>query len=391
MAHYNTILHELLKLIPRHHFDNRVRELQGDRYVKKFSTWNQLTVLLYAQAGGKTSLRDIQNALASQVNHLYHLGLPDHIAKSTLADANENRDYRIYEDLFNRLKERCQAMAPRHKFKFPNPMFILDSTVVDLSVRALPWARHSKRRGALRMHFGVDAAGEIPVFLNVTTSKTGDLPGVRNDWPIIPDSINCFDRGYVDTKWFRRIHDGGAFFVTRHKEPLVYLDAGQHEVPENSGVTRDRIVEFSLPSSHKKFPYKLRLISYKAPVRAHGGRIFRFLTNNFELDAQTIADIYKARWEIEAFFKFIKQNLRIKSFLGTSRNAVLSQIWVAMCYYLLLSYIKFQSKYAHSLFYLHRIVKETLLDRLTLIDLLGLNQRRIIRVRDPDPQLTLAL
>ncbi|MBI5882350.1 MAG: DUF4372 domain-containing protein [Elusimicrobia bacterium] len=137
-------------------------ELEADRYVKKFSTWNQLVVLLYAQASGKTSLRDIQNGMASQANHLYHLGLPSAIPKSTLSDANRSRDYRIYEDLFHRLRARCRQLAPRHKFKFKNPVFILDSTFVDLCVRALPWAKHSRRRGAIKMHFGMDADRDIP-------------------------------------------------------------------------------------------------------------------------------------------------------------------------------------------------------------------------------------
>lgn len=385
MAHYNTILHELLKLIPRHHFDNRVRQLQSDRYVKKFDTWNQFTVLLYAQASGKTSLRDIQNALTSQTNHLYHLGLPQHIAKSTLADANKNRDYRVYEDLFHRLKERCQKMAPQHKFKFKNPVHTLDSTVIELCLRAIPWARHTRTHGALKLHYGLDHAGHIPNIIAITTARKADITVARKHWPIIPDSINCFDRGYLDFSWFRRIHDEGAFFVTRPRKRMEYRVTGQHEKPANTGVTADRTIELIYPTSREHYPHPLRLVSYFDKT---SGRLFRFLTNNFELPADVIADIYKARWEIEAFFKFIKQNLKIKSFLGTSKNAILSQLWIAMCYYLLLAYIKFQTKYGHSLFYLHRIVKETLLDRLSLIDLMGLTHRRVARVRDPDPQLS---
>lgn len=389
MAHYNTILHQLLSLIPRHHFDVRVHELGADRYVKKLSTWNQLTVLLYAQASGKTSLRDIQNALASQVNHLYHLGLPSHIAKSTLADANASRDYRLYEDLFYRLKERCQAMAPRHRFKFKNPVFTLDSTFIDLCLRAIPWAKYSRKRGALKLHYGLDHSGHIPSFIAITTRRRADITVARKHWPIIPDSINCFDRGYMDFRWFRRIHDGGAYFVTWARGDLYYRIAGQQEKPENSNVTADRTIALLTEEATQAIPFPLRLISYRDPGNPTGRR-FRFLTNNFELDAQTIADIYKARWEIEAFFKWIKQNLKIKSFLGTSKNAVLSQIWTAMCYYLLLAYIKFQSRYAHSLFYLHRIIRETILDRLSLIDLIGLTTRRLPRIRDPEPQLAFA-
>lgn len=387
MAHYNTILHQLLSLVPRHHFDTRVRELQGDRYVKKFSTWHQLAVLLYAQASGKTSLRDIQNALDSQANHLYHLGLPPHIARSTLADANASRDYRIYEDLFHRLQQRCRVMAPRHGFKFKNPMFTLDSTLIELCLRAIPWARYTRKRGALKLHYGLDHSGNIPNFLTITTGRRADITIARKHWPIIPDSINCFDRGYLDFEWFRRINDAGAFFVTRARKGFRYRVAGQQEKPANTGVTCDRTIELLSWLSGEVYPYPLRLVSYTDDPSK---RRFRFLTNNFELPADVIADIYKARWQIEAFFKWVKQNLKIKSFLGTSKNAVLTQIWVAMCYYLLLAYIKFQSKYAHSLFYLHRIIRETILDRLSLIDLLGLTERRLPRIRDPEPQLTFA-
>jgi hypothetical protein len=388
VAHYNTILHQLLCLIPRHHFDARVRQSLGDRYVKKFSTWNQLTVLLYAQASGKASLRDLENGLDSQTNHLYHLGLPQHIARSTVADANTKRDYRVYEDLFYRLLERCQAIAPKHGFSFKNPLFSLDSTVIDLCLRAIPWARHTRTRGALRLHYGLDHSGNIPNFLAITTRRSHELTIAKKHWPIIPDSINCFDRGYVDTDWFRRIHDGGAFFVTRLKKNLTYLVAGQQEIPgkksKGSRVTCDRIIEFTVPRSRKSYPYQLRLVTYfDAPSK----RWFRFLTNNFELDAQSIADIYRARWQIEAFFRWIKQNLKIKAFLGTSKNAVMSQIWVAMCYYLMLAFIKFQARYAYSLFYLHRIIRETLLDRFSLIDVLRLRESRLSKIRDPEPQL----
>ena len=384
MAHYNTILHELLSLIPRHQFENRVRQLQGDRYVKKFSTWNQLTVLLYSQASGKSSLRDIQNALSSQVNHLYHLGLPDSIARSTLSDANANRDYRIYEDLFHRLLERCQKMAPRHRFNFPNPLITLDSTVVELSVKAFPWARFAKANGGLKLHYGLDHSGNIPNFIVATSRHVADIRAAKSVFPINPDSIYCFDRAYIDGTWFARIHDEKAFFVTRAKKDLRYAVILDRSLPNDRRVMSDREIELANVHGKDGKPCRLRLIDYLDP---ESGKRFRFLTNNLSLSATTIADIYKARWQIEAFFKWIKQNLRIKSFFGTSKNAVLTQIWIAMCYYLLLAYVKFQSRYAHSLFYLHRIVRETLLERLSLIDLIGLTERRLNRIRDPEPQL----
>jgi hypothetical protein len=387
VAHYNTVLHQLLSLIPRHHFDSRVRLLKGDHYVKKFSTWNQLTVLLYAFAGGKTSLRDIENSLSSQASHLYHLGLPDSIPRSTLADANAKRDYRIFEDLFYRLEERCHAMAPKHKFAFKNPLISIDSTVIELSVSLFPWTRFARMRGGLKLHYGYDHSGDFPTFLAVKTPKSADNKTARRLFPIIPDSINCFDRGYMDLRWYRRIHDEKAFFVTRAKKHQVGRIVERRPVARGQSVLFDHVIELVGQRSPQKFPYPLRFVGYRDPET---GRAFRFMTNNLELSAQTIADIYKARWQIEAFFKWIKQNLKIKTFLGTSRNAVLTQIWIAMCYYLLLAYIKFQSRYANSLFYLHRVIRATILEKFSLVDLLRLRERRLGRIRGPDPQLALA-
>ena len=384
MAHYNTILHQLLSLIPRHQFDSRVRQLQGDRYTKKFRTWHQLTVLLYSQAGGKTSLRDIQQGLMSQAKHFHHLGLPDSIARSTISDANCKRDYRIYEDLFHRLLERCQQMAPRHRFHFRNPLVSIDSTVIELSVESFPWTRYAKTRGAIKLHYGLDHSGNLPNFMVATTRRVGDISLAKTHFPIIPDSIYCVDRGYLDGAWFCHIHDEKAFFVTRTRSNIKCSLVSDRPLPEDQRVLSDQHIEAM--GFYATTGQPLRLVTY---VDRDSGKVFRFLTNNLTLPAVTIAEIYKARWQIETFFKWIKQNLRIKAFLGTSKNAVLTQIWVAMCYYLLLAYIKFQSRYANSLFYLHRLIRGSILDRLSLIDLLSLSERTLARIRDPeiDPQL----
>jgi len=383
LAHYNTILHQLLQLVPRHHFESRVRQLKGDHYVKRFKTWHQLTVLLYAFASGKNSLRDIENGLNSQLKHLYHLGLPDSIPKSTLADANSKRDYRIYEDLFYRLEERCRRISPKHKFAFKNPLISIDSTVIELSVSLFPWTRFARQRGGLKLHYGYDHSGDFPNFLSVKTPKSADNKTAIELFPVIPDSINCFDRGYMDMSWYRRIHDEKAYFVTRARRQQRGRIIERRPVTPGGNVLFDHIVE-PLPASARRFPYPLRFVGYWDP---QAKREFRFLTNHLYLPAQTVADIYKARWQIEAFFKWIKQNLKIKTFLGTSKNAVLTQVWIAMCYYLLLSYIRFQSRYAQSLFYLHRVIRATILERISLIDLLKLTTNRLARIRDPEPQL----
>jgi hypothetical protein len=388
LAHYNTVLHQLVSLLPGHQFDKFVEDLDGDHYVKTFSTRNQLTTLLYAQASGKQSLRDIENGLLAQGSRLYHLGLPPKVAKSTLSDANTNRDCRIYERLFYTLLGRCRDLTPKHRFRFKNPLHSLDATVIDLCLATFPWAKFRARKGAIKLHYEFDHSGELPVFLSVTDGKKHEISVAKSDLTIIPDSIYCFDMGYIDYAWFRRISDEKAFFVTRTKNNMVLRFVGQQEPPKNSGVIFDEVVEMGGFYARQDYPGKLRHIGF---YDAATDRYLEFTTNNFALSAATIAQIYKARWQIEIFFKWIKQNLRIKSFLGTSKNAVMTQIWIAMCYYLLLAYVKYQARYKQSLFYLHRIVRETLLERASLFDLLSLNDSRLARLKCQDPQLCLQL
>lgn len=386
MGHFNTIMSQLLVHIPRHDFQTLVSQWGGDRYVKKFTTWNQFTTLLYAQAGDKRSLRDIEQGLTAQSGKLYHLGFESAVRRSTLSEANATRNWAIFQGLFEKLLVRCQSLSPKHRFKFKNPLFLWDATVIDVCLSLFPWAKFRTTKGALKLHCQLDDAGHIPSFAVVTDGKCHDLRAAKTFFELVPDSIYCMDKGYYDFELFRRIHDTGAFFVTRAKNNLVYTVTGQQELPKNKAVLADHSIELSGFYSHQDFPSPLRLIRF---YDADNDRTFEFLTNNFRLAASTIAAIYKARWQIEAFFKFIKQNLKVKTFLGTSKNAVLTQLWVAMCYFLLLAYIKFQTKYRFSLYYLHRMIRETLLERLSLIDLLGLNEAKLPKIRDKD-QLCLA-
>lgn len=386
MAYSTTILNQLLDYIPRYEFDKIVSTVDSNHYVKTFKTWNQFTVLLYAQAAAKDSLRDIQNGLAVQSGRLYHLGLPETIAKSTLADANKKRDYHVYEELFDALLKRCRSVTPKHKFKFKNPLYSFDSTTIDLCLESFPWAKYKSTKGAMKLHYQLDYNGNIPCFMVASDGKTGDISIAKSFFTIIPDSIYCEDRGYVDFEWFRHINDSKAFFVTRAKSNMVYDITGQQEVDEKKGVLLDATIKLTGVYTKQDYPDLLRLVRY---YDKETGRVFEFITNNFKFAATTIAAIYKARWQIEAFFKWIKQNLKIKSFLGTSKNAVMTQVWVAMCYYLLLAYIKYQTKYALPLSYLHRLIQETLLADLGLIDLLNLNEKRLQRYKRncQDPQL----
>ncbi|MDP3793135.1 MAG: IS4 family transposase, partial [Candidatus Uhrbacteria bacterium] len=255
-------MHQLVSLLPGHQFDKFVEDLDGDRYVKTFSTRSQLTTLLYAQAGGKQSLRDIQNGLLAQGSRLYHLGLPAKVAKSTLADANTNRDCRIYEQLFYTLLARCRDLTPKHRFRFKNPLYSLDATVIDLCLASFPWAKFRARKGALKLHYQFDHSGELPVFLSITNGKKHEISVAKSDLAIMPDSIFCFDMAYIDYAWFRRISDEKAFFVTRVKNNMVLRFVGQHKPPIKSGVIFDDVVEMGGFYARKDYPGKLRHIGF---------------------------------------------------------------------------------------------------------------------------------
>ena len=382
MAYSTTIMNELMHLIPRHRFETVVKNLSGDRYVKRFDCWDQLTVLLNAQASGKNSLRDIEQAFKVQSDRLYHLGLPP-VKRSTLADANKNRPSEIFEGLFYQILERCKDITPKHKFRFKNPLYTIDASTIELCLAAFPWAKFRTAKGALKLHCQLDHSGNIPSFLVVTDGKQHEIKATRKNFDLLPDSIYCLDRGYTDFSFFREILEAKSTFVTRAKDNMGYQVTGQHTTDNKKSVLSDEIIELSGFYSNRDYPDKLRLVRY---YDKETDRIFDFLTNNFALSALTIAQIYKARWQIEAFVKWIKQNLKIKTFLGTSKNAVMTQIWVAMIYYLLLTYIKYQTRHKYSIFYLHRAIKETLMAPIALIDLLRASEKTIPKLKQEEYQ-----
>jgi len=386
MSHYNTIFNQILDLIPRHQFEVLVNKYQSDRYVKYFSCWQQLISLLYAQIRGKDSLRDIETSLRTQSNKWYHLGLKD-IKRSTLSDANKHRDWRVYEELFYRILGRCKDITPKHKFRFNNPLYTLDATVVELCLSLYPWARFRKRKGALKIHNLYDHSGCIPTFMVITEGRRHDVKAAKElDLPLMADSIVTVDRAYIDYNWLNSLTKSGVYFVTRAKKNINYEIIGQHEVNKKKGLLFDYTIKLKGYYQIRSYPEKLRLVGFHD---TETNKTLVFLTNNFVLSAHTITQIFKARWKIEEFFRWIKQNLRIKSFLGTSRNAVLTQIWVAMCYYLLLSYIKYQTKYSYTLTEFAIMLKETVFERISLIDLLSCTHYTCFKAREPDLQLLL--
>jgi hypothetical protein len=377
-----TIFSELLKLVPRYRFDKAVDAHGAERYVKTFNAWSHFTAMLYSQITGKDSLRDIETGLQVQSARWYHLGFSG-VRRSTLADANAKRDYRVFEDTFYRLLDRCRDLTPKHRFRFKNPLYTIDATTIDLCLSLYPWAKFRTTKGAIKMHCLYDHSGALPTFLTVTDGKKHDVRVVKeSDFPLTPDSIVSIDKAYIDYTWLYCLQKQRVWFVTRAKRNIDCAVIGQHPVSAKA-VLSDEQIMLQGPRSKTLYPEALRLIRYYDAERE---KTLVFLTNNFRLAATTIAQIYKSRWQIELFFKWIKQNLKIKSFLGTSKNAVLTQVWVAMCYYLLLSYIKYQTKYGSSLLQLCRVVRETLFERRSLIDILTLKPDKLLAVKDQSAQ-----
>jgi len=390
MQYYsNTIFNQLLAFLPKSKFSQFVGQHNGDKWVKSLTTWNQFVALMYAQATGKDSLREIETGLSMHASSWYHLGVKT-VARSSLSDANKRRDYRIFENLFYELLKRCREITPEKEFSFNNPLYSLDATTVRLCLSIFDWAKYKTTKGALKLHTLLDTRTTIPELVVVTDGKTADITAGKN-MDIIDTlengSIIVFDRAYIDYSWWFRINKAKLFFVSRVKKNQFIDFIGQHKEPTEAGVLSDDYVLIGEYYGMKTYPEKLRRVKFYSKKDE---KEYTYLTNNFELSALQIVEIYQARWQIEVFFKWIKQNLKIKTFLGTSRNAVLSQIWVAMIYYLLLAYIKFQTQFSKSLLELTRMIRETLLIRRPLIDLLSLSARTIGRFTARDgPQLSL--
>jgi len=365
MAHCNTIFAQILKLVPRHEFETLAKHHHSGRAFRTASRWSQFVTLTMAQLSGRNSLRDIVDNVSAQAHRLYHLGSTQ-LSRSNLSRMNESKPYRLYEALFGQLLSRCKSITPRHSFRFKNPLYSLDASTVDLCLSVFPWADFRTTKGGIKLHVGLNHSGFLPEFVTITEAKTHDvIAGRALQFP--KGSIVVVDRGYNDYAWYKQLTDKGIFFVTRLKSNAKVRIIERHPILKNSGVTSDQIIEFSGTQTAKKCPIQLRRIGYRD---AQTGKHYIFLTNNFKLSSKTIAAIYKARWQVELFFKWIKQNLKIKSFIGTSKNAVMTQIWIALCVYLLLAYIKFQSKMNKSMQQILRLLQLNLFEKRDLHALL---------------------
>ena len=367
MSHHNTLFSQTLSLIPRHVFQKLERRHKTGRSSRKFGFKEQFTVMAFIQLAARRSMRDGLRCLEAAGNRLYHWGLKN-VARSTFADANNSRPVGFFKDLFVEMYGLCAAKAPKHKFRFKSKLFSLDATTIKLCLSLFPWASFRQAKGGVKVHTLLDHDGHIPAFATVTDAKIHESR-IAQAMELPKGSIVVFDKGFISYPWFRILGAKGVFFVTRLKRNAVFKLLERRLVNRKTGVTSDHIIEVS--SRGKSL--RLRRIGYRDQET---GKHYEFLTNHFRLSAKTIADIYKDRWQIELFFKEIKQNLRIKTFVGNSENAVLIQIYTALTVYLLLAYQKFLSRLGLSVQQLFQLIQLNLLGEASLDELLNPRRRK---------------
>ncbi|MCP3925854.1 MAG: IS4 family transposase [Desulfobacterales bacterium] len=335
MGFKNTIFKQILQIFPRHKFEKIVKKHNGDFASKGFSCWNQFVAMLFAQLSGQTGLRGIENGLLSNSNSLYHLGVTP-VKRSTLSYANNNRPSVIYENVFNELLSIVKPLNNNHKHKFKNKLYSIDATTIDLCLSLFPWADFRSKKGGIKLNVKLDHSGYIPSFVSMTTARKHELDSLRK-MQFNKGDIITFDRAYTDFKLFANYCSEGIYFVTRLKKNADYKVIERRDTSKYQNVSSDQIIEMTGFYTKQKCPLQLRRIRCKDPET---GKFIVILTNIVKWAPTTVSKIYKDRWQIEIFFKTIKQNMKIQKFLGNSRNAVMIQVWIALIAYLLLQYFK---------------------------------------------------
>ncbi len=363
-----TVFAQLIEHLPSKEFQKCVARYNGDSRLRGFSCWDQLLAMSFAQLTYRESLRDIEACLRSMSGKLYHMGLRGKVARSTLSDANEVHDWRIYADFAQVLIGIARPLYARDPIgvDLAQSLYALDSTTIDLCLALFPWAKFRKRKAAVKMHTLLDLHGNIPTFISITDGKVHDV-NILDE--IMPEAgaFYVMDRGYVDFERLFIFTLSAAFFVVRTKSNVVLQRRYSHPVDKTTGVRSDNTVILTAIDSVKAYPDALRLVSY---LDVKTRKRFKFLTNNFMLPALTIAQIYKSRWQVELFFKWIKQHLRIKAFYGTSENAVKTQIWIAVSVYVLVAVVRKRLELEVSLYQILQILSVTLFEKTPILQAL---------------------
>ena len=355
-----SIFSQVLKLFSRGDFEKAVKEHKAERHARGFTSWGQFMAMLFCQLGRAHSLREICGSLACCEGQLKHLGVPVAPRKSTLAYANENRPWELYQTVFEQTLWKCQELVTsqggRKKFRFKNKLMSLDGSIIDLSVSMFDWAKFRRTKGAIKLHLLLDHDGYLPSFAVVTEGKTSEIKVARM-LRFAPGTILAIDRGYVDYEWFRELTQEEVYFVTRMKEKAVYEVKEELQVPQNSNVVSDQIICFPRLAREGEAPVLFRRVEIWDEEKQES---IVFLCNLLAFGATTIAAIYKDRWQVELFFKALKQTLKIKTFVGTSANAVRTQVWTALIAMLVLKYLQLKSTFSWSLSTLAALLRQQL-------------------------------
>jgi len=356
-----SVFSQLLDVLPRYEFHECVRRYRGNYRMRSFSCFDQFLCLAFAQLTYRESLRDIEICLRAVQPKLYHAGIRGRIAQSPLADANETRDWRIYADFAQVLIARARQLYAADDFgvALAQTAYVFESTTIDLCLTLFPWARFRQRKAAVKLHTLLDLRGNIPSFIHITEGKTHDVT-VLDELVLEPGAVCILDRGDIDFARLYAVTQSGAFLVVRAKRNLAYARRASRPVDKLTGLRSDQTIVLTGPKTSQEYPAPLRRISYCDPET---GKRFVFLTNHFTLPALTIAQLYKCRWQVELFFKWVKQHLRIKAFYGTSANAVKTQIWIAISVYVLVAILKKEPKLDRSLGEILQILSLTLFEK----------------------------
>jgi hypothetical protein len=359
-----TVFSQILDFIPKHQFRACVNHYNGNYRVKSFSCFDQYLTMAFAQLTYRDSLRDVETCLRALEDKLYRCGFRGKISRSTLADANEKRDWRIHHDFAQVLIKKARQLYADEDFgiTLKNTVYALDATVIDLCLSLFPWAQHRKHKSAVKLHTLMDLKGSIPTYIRITSGAVHETTVFRT-MPLEPSAIYVMDRGYTDFATLYSFSKSNCFFIIRAKKKIVYYRKCSRPVDKSTGLRSDQTIKLTGPKTSKLYPIPLRRITFRDEEQ---NRTFIFLTNNFRLDALIICQLYKLRWQIELFFKWIKQHLRIKSFFGTSINAVKTQIWIAISVYVLVAIIKKELKLERSLHEILQILSILLFEKTPL-------------------------
>ena len=362
------VFSQLMDFLPRHRFDKCVRRHQGNYRLRRFSCFDQFLSMAFAQLTYRESLRDIETCLRAMQSKLYHIGIRGKVSRSTLADANENRDWRIYGEFAQVLITKARRLYANEDFgvRLKRTAYVFDSTTIDLCLSLFPWARFMKTKAAVKLHTLMDLRGSIPCFVSITDGKTYDAT-VMDELVLEPGAFYIMDRGYIDFRRLYRFHQSLAFFVVRARKNMDYHVRSRRPIDKSTGLRADQTIVLAGKTTASYYPQQFRRISF---FDADTQKRFVFITNNFTLSPLTIASLYKRRWQVELFFKWIKQYLRIKAFYGTSENAVKTQTWIAISVYVLVAIIKKQLGIERSLGEILQILSITLFEKTDMIQVL---------------------